>query len=133
LLYNLDNWYTDLLCSLNHTTNYFCLETAVTKYKQPFSTKIVDPAYEHFSHGPANKIGSLVSGANIENIFRNQNFTFTRYDDPAMNNPVAGIYNWTEEDMPEEVAKNPHNVHSWWNNEYAGYPARRFWLAQRVT
>jgi hypothetical protein len=133
LLYNLDHWYSDLLCSLNHTVEYFCLETAVTKYKEPVETKIVNPNYEHYSHGPANNIGSLVSASNIENIFKEQNFSFVRYDDPSMNNPIAGTYDWTEENITKEVAKNPHNVHGWWNNQYTDFPARRFWLAKRST
>jgi SAM-dependent methyltransferase len=128
LLYNLKNWKNDLLCSIKNS-KILALETAVTKYDTESEFKIINYKYSHILHGPYSKEGSLVSSVNIENVFRENNSNFKRYDDRDLNLPNYSsiTYDWKEincQNIKEET------LNSWWCNDHCG--GRRFWITHNV-
>lgn len=127
LMYNIENWKLDLICSINNS-KILALETAVAKYSTEAEFKIENWNYTHPLYGPYGKKGSLVSSANIENIFKQNNLIYRRYDEEDLNlnfGPV--VYDWKEvysENIKNEV------LNSWWDNNHC--LGRRFWIAVHV-
>lgn len=123
LIYNLHNWKRDLeRCLTNCKT--LALETAVTKYTSNTEFKIEHCQYAHFLHGPHNGVGTLMSAASIENVFREKNFNFQRYDDRDINARGKMVYDWREE---EDDGVKSETLNSWWDNIHN--TGRRFWIA----
>jgi SAM-dependent methyltransferase len=127
LLYNLDNWKTDLYCTL-HAGRYVALETAVARFADFFECKLVHPKYPHKLYGPYGGVGTLVSSRNIEWWLDKYRTDYYRYDDADLNINTEWddfCYDWEEDcRMPRLNGKAP--VVNSWDCSYLG--GRRFWV-----
>jgi len=122
VLYNLNYWERDLITSINHS-KHIALETAVTKFKDDTEFKIINYKYDHILHGPANGIGTLFSGHNVQKILINNNCSFIRYDDSNLNIDNF-LYDWKESEL--SYIGNEKIINSYWNNPFFG--GRRYWI-----
>ena len=125
ILYNLDNWQQDLITSIKHC-EYLALESAVSKFNDDIEFKIKDYKYTHEYHGPFNKVGTLVSAQKIENIFKDNNCKFVRFDHKSLNTD-GFIYDWQETNQSSQCKKNMI-INHWADKKYCG--GRRFWIAK---
>jgi SAM-dependent methyltransferase len=129
LLYNLDNWETDLYRTVHHA-QFIALETAVSRFSGRFESKIVHPHYPQEIYGPYSGVGTLVSSANIEDVFNKLRAEYCRYDDKDLNmnaNWDEFRYDWPEDDRTPETSGKVPAVNDW-DSAYLG--GRRFWLVR---
>lgn len=121
ILYNIENWKTDLKCALNHT-KLMILETVVNPVAN------VDQCFEISNsneYGNTNCKSVMLCQESIENELKTLDCKFIRFDDPELNcnwawvdnqNKLRHIYDWTYDTIDTRQITG-------YNTHY-----RRFWL-----
>jgi len=91
VLYHLDDWRRDLRTALRHG-RLLCLDTEVADSPNPdYELKV----QEGYATGSIYSIGTRPSRAAVEKVLREENATFHRVDDPALD-CRHHIYSWSD-------------------------------------
>lgn len=120
LSYHLDNWKNDL-CSALDRTDLLIFESEVSdSFNENFEIKFIDlDSWDQAVGKNGIKLATKASAKNIENVFREKNFNYIRFDTKDLDNGLHE-YSWEEKGSVE-------NLETY--SSFSEIGLRRFWVA----
>ena len=117
LLYHLNNWQNDLICSMNHS-DLILLESEIADSNDVDGHFVVSEGIGYDQS--LTTIAVRPSASNVERVIRENGFEFIRYDDSDLNDGYH-VYDWKVTGAADATGKGRGE----------GIATRRFWVIRR--
>ena len=118
LLYHLNNWENDLICSMNHS-DLILLESEIADSNDVAGHFVVSEG-GGYDQSINNDFGVRPSASNVERVINENGFEFIRYDDSDLNDDYH-VYDWKVTGAADNTGKCIMQ----------GIATRRFWVIRR--